>query len=250
NAIPLGSAVDAGNPSIALTYNFGTIPSPITTFPVTGTTLSNLLPNLKPLAFISSSTTSPGSAAAATQLYNTDADAFLYAVASGFSDSGGQPDNLFLFYDDPRQIINLSLPGQVIAKISLPLVVLTGYPATPAETLVPTTLQILVPKKPPTPGSGVAVSCSASTVSGNFSGKGTQTVSAAQIGIDCAVVFAPSPPSMWAHAIFEVRVPLVVTAATDPLYIPGNPIANVGGPFTGDVTGSILGSSGYIGIAP
>src|SRR5208282_2440474 len=200
NAIPLGSAVDAGNPSIALTYNFGTIPSPITTFPVTGSTLSNLLPNLKPLAFISSSSTSPGSAAAATQLYNEGANAFLYGVASGFSDSGGQPDNLFLFYDDPRQIINWSLPGQVVAKISLPLVVLTGYPATPTETPVPTTLQIVVPKKRPTPVSGVAVDCSASTVSGS-----TPSVSfslpASQIGIDCAVVFAPSPPAMWSHAI-------------------------------------------------
>jgi hypothetical protein len=266
NSIPLGSAVDAGNPSIA-PPGFGSTPPPITTFPVTGSTLSNLLPNLKPLAFISSSKSSAGSAAAATQLYDNNADAFLSAVASGFKDSGGQPDNLFLFYDDPRDIINISLPGQVIAKISLPLVVLTGYvpppgTSTPTETLVPTTLQIVVPKKPSTPGSGVAVDCSASTVSGKtLSGSAVfSSLPASQIGIDCAVVFAPSPTAMWSHAIFEVRVPLVVTAATDPLYIPtaanmgfSNPIANIGTRFTGDVvpaSSSWGSSSGSIGIGP
>ena len=40
---------------------------------------------------------------------------------------------------------------------------------------------------------------------------------AAQIGVNCAVVFAPSPISTKSHAIFEVAVPLVVTVATDPL---------------------------------
>src|SRR5262249_31617240 len=147
---------------------------------------------------------------------------------------------------DPQRTINTYSPGQVIAKISLPLVVLTGYPPQPppapptAETLVPTTLQIIVPKKAPTPGS--AVNCSASTVSGQ-SASGSISFApllASQMGLDCAVVFAPSPPAMWSHAIFEVRVPLVITAATDTLYIPTaannffpNPIANVGSPFTG-----------------
>jgi hypothetical protein len=245
NSIPLGSAVDAGNPSIA-PPGFGPIPPPITTFPVVGTVLSNLLPNLKPLAFMSSAT--QGTAAAATQLYNTDADAFLYAVASGFSDHGGQPDTLFLFYDDTSRTNGNLMQGKIVATISLPLVVLSSDGIT--ERLVPTTLQFRVP-------SASGLPCSASTVVGNFSGasSGTQTLMAAQIGVNCAVVFAPSPISTKSHAIFEVAVPLLVTMATDPLYIPGNPIANVGGPFTGDIPGfpagsSILGSSGSIGIGP
>ena len=48
----------------------------------------------------------------------------------------------------------------------------------------------------------------------------------AQIGVNCAVVFAPSPLSAKSHAIFEVAVPLVVTMTTDPLYF-SNPISNV-----------------------
>jgi hypothetical protein len=137
--------------------------------------------------------------------------------------------------------------GATVAEFSLPLVVLTGYPSMPAETLVPTTLQFIAT------GAG---DCSASTVSGNFSGKGTQTLMAAQIGINCAVVFAPSPLSGSSHAIFELAVPLVVTMATDPLYF-FNPISNlepVGFSFTADETGftpqaAILGGNS-IGIGP
>ena len=249
NSIANGSRVDAGNPSIP---PVGPTPPPITVFPVTAPVLSNLLPNLTPLAFISSS---PGPAAA-TQLYNTDADAFLYAVASGFSDHGEQPDTLFLFYDDTSRTNGNLMQGKIVATISLPLVVLSSDGTT--ERLVPTTLQFRVP-------SAGGLPCSASTVVGNFSGasSGTQPLMAAQIGVNCAVVFAPSPISTKSHAIFEVAVPLVVTVATDPLYIPpGNPIANIGSPFTGEETGftpptvnppqtPILGANGNsIGIGP
>jgi hypothetical protein len=81
---------------------------------------------------------------------------------------------------------------------------------------------------------------------------------ASQIGVNCAVVFAPSPLSTNSHAIFEVAVPLIVTNATDPLYF-SNPIANVGSPFKTDVipappspaTPPILGTNGKsIGIGP
>jgi hypothetical protein len=141
--------------------------------------------------------------------------------------------------------------GQIVAEFSLPLVVLTGYgTAAPKETLVPAVLQFRVP------GAGGSP-CSASTVTGNFKAGSTaapQTLATAQVGVNCAVVFAPSPLSMHSHAIFEVAVPLVVTMATDPLYF-FNPIANVGSPFTTDETGfpagtDILGSAGSIGIAP
>jgi hypothetical protein len=48
NSIPLKGAVNAGNPSIP---PVGPVPPPITAFPVGGGVLSNLLPNLTPLAF-------------------------------------------------------------------------------------------------------------------------------------------------------------------------------------------------------
>jgi hypothetical protein len=204
---------------------------------------------LTPLAFISSSR----GPAAATQLYNPNADVFAYAVASlsKSSSQSVQPDTLYLFYDDTARTNAKLAQGQIIAAISLPLVVLNSDGIT--ERLVPTTLQFRVPSTGGLP-------CSASTVVGNFSGatNGTQTLTAAQIGIDCAVVFAPSPLSATSHAIFEVQVPLVVTNATDPLYF-FNPISNVSFSFKSDETGftptaatpPILGANGKsIGIGP
>jgi hypothetical protein len=251
NHIPIGQRVNAGNPSIP---PVGPTPPPITSaLPIMGTELSNLLANLTPLAFISSS---PGPAKA-TQLYNTDADVFLYGVASLSNSSGQsvQPDTFYLLYDDTSRTNGNLQQGATVAEFSLPLVVLTGYPSAPTETLVPTTLRFIAT------GAG---DCSTSTVSGNFSGKGTQTLKAAQIGVNCAVVFAPSPLSAKSHAIFELAVPLVVTLTTDPLYF-GNPISNlepVGFSFTTDETGftppavnppqtPILGANGNsIGIGP
>jgi hypothetical protein len=251
NHIPIGQRVNAGSPSIP---PVGPTPPPITSaLPIMGTELSNLLANLTPIAFISSS---PGPAAA-TQLYNTDADVFLYGVASlsNSSTQSVQPDTLYLLYDDTSRTNGNFKQGATVAEFSLPLVVLTGYPSAPTETLVPTTLQFIAT------GAG---DCSASTVSGNFSGKGTQTLKAAQIGVNCAVVFAPSPLAANSHAIFELAVPLVVTLTTDPLYF-SNPISNlepVGFSFKTDETGftplsvqppqtPILGANGNsIGIGP
>src|SRR5262249_13917358 len=95
---------------------------------------------------------------------------------------------------------------------------------------------------------------------------------ASQIGINCAVVFAPSPFSPAPHAIFEVAIPLIVTQVTDGLYFsPVNaelagfglifPYSITGGPWKTDVTGFTpapgvttgMGtpvSGAYIGLAP
>jgi hypothetical protein len=120
--------------------------------------------------------------------------------------------------------------GATVAEFSLPLVVLSSDGTT--ERQVPATLQFRATS---------AGNCSTSTVVGNFSGASSrsQTLLAAQVGVNCAVVFAPSPLSAKSHAIFELAVPLVVTMATDPLYS-GNPISNlepVGFSFTTDETG-------------
>jgi len=245
NAIPLGQRVNAGSPSIP---PVAPTPPPITSFPVQGTALSTLLANQTPLAFISAS---PGPAAA-TQLYDPKADIFFYAVASlsKSSTQSVQPDTLYLLYDDTARTNANLLQGQTVAQFLLPLPVLN---TDNTERLVATTLQFRVPSAGGPP-------CSASTVIGNFSGasNGTQTLTPAQIGIDCAVVFAPSPLSGSSHAIFEVQVPLVVTNATDPLYF-FNPISNVNFSFKADEIGftpapatpPILGSNGKsIGIGP
>ena len=243
NSIPLGQRVNAGNPSIP---PVGPTPQPITTFPLQSAALSTLLENSVPLAFISSS---PGPAKA-TQLSDPAADIFFYAVASLSSppSQSVQPDTLYLFYDDTART-NANLPqGQIVANISLPLSVLSSDGT--SERLVSTTLQFRVPTAGKLP-------CSASSVVGDFKGMGTaQTLTdpKANIGVDCAVVFASSRLSTKSHAIFEVAIPLVVTDTTDPLYF-SNPISNVSFSFTTDEIGfasgsNILGSGKSIGIGP
>src|SRR5580704_15140309 len=182
NSIPIGQRVNAGSPSIP---PVGPTPPPITSaLPITGTELSNLLANLTPIAFISSS---PGPAKA-TQLYNTDADVFLYGVASlsNSSTQSVQPDTLYLLYDDTSRTNGNLNQGATVAEFSLPLVVLSSDRTT--ERQVPAMLQFRATS---------AGNCSTSTVVGNFSGASSrsQTLLAAQVGVNCAVVFAPSPLS-------------------------------------------------------
>ena len=247
NSVPPGTYVDAGNAAAI----------PPITFPFTSTTsptLSSQLATLTPLAFVSGWKSGP---AAATQLFNPDADTFLYAVASGTSVAPTgltEPEALNLFYDDPS-LTNPDLPQRAAAaKFSLPLTVLNSDGMT--ERGVAATLQYIAPGRGGSP-------CSASTVQGNFSGSGMQTLKASQVGINCAVVFSPSPISNKPHAVFEIQLPLLVTMATDPLYFSfaqtgmGGPInLSIPSAFFTDVTGfapaaGTLGPNGeYIGIAP
>src|SRR5213080_236695 len=77
-AIPVGPYVDAGNPSRP--PGVGCSPSPCTDplNPIAGLPIdSGVLSSLRPLAFVGAS--SPDGAAAATQLYDSSATAFLYA---------------------------------------------------------------------------------------------------------------------------------------------------------------------------
>jgi hypothetical protein len=268
---PLGQAFDAIDPSLPPAF----IPVPntnpqgfflaITKFPIPAKStttkplvlgLSDLLPAMTPLAFISSSK----SPAPVTQLSNPSANVFLYGVASGFMDDGGQPDTVFFVYDDPSRTNGNLKQGSVVAEFSFPLVSLTGYgTSTPTETVVPTTLQFRATS---------AGDCSTSTVSGQGP-SGSFSTLASKIGIDCAVVFAPSPLSTASHAIFQVAIPLIVTQATDTLYFsPVNslladffgvylPYSVTGGPWKTDVTGFLVSSGvtgipngSYIGLAP
>src|SRR5207302_5397277 len=126
-------------------------------------------------------------------------------AAGGTAAGGSQPDTLLLFYDDPTLTQSFSA-GQVAAKISLPLTVLSNDGVT--ERAAPAVLQIKLP-------SAGAAPCSASTITGDFKGTGKpQSVSPAQVGVNCAVASGTSPVSPFSHAIFEVAVPFLITAKT------------------------------------
>jgi hypothetical protein len=237
-AIPVGPYVDAGNPSRP--PGVGCTPSsckdplnPIAGLPIDPSVLSTL----RPLAFVAS--TNSSGTATPTQLYNASANAFLYAVGGTTTAGSSQPNRLVLFYDDPaRTSANPLSPGQIAAKISLPLTVLSKDGT---ERAAPVTLQYQVP-------AAGAAPCSASSITGNFSGNGTQTVSPSKIGVDCAVVFGSSPVSSSSHAIFEVTVPMLITPGNDPAIIAGSPLG-FGDPFFGD-NGFTFSSGKSIGIGP
>jgi hypothetical protein len=239
-AIPVGPFVDAGNPSHppglqCLSTSSTPCVDPLN--PISGLPVDpSVLSSLRPLAFVSATS----GTAAPTQLYDPSANAFLYA-AGGLSvanKGSPRPDTLVLFYDDPTRTNTLS-PGQVAAKISLPLTVLNKDGT---ERPVPAILQYQVPATGAAP-------CSASTVTGNFSGNGTQTVSPAKIGVDCALVFATSPVSPFSHAIFEVTVPFLITPSTDPAITNGSPLG-FGAPFHAGDFGFTFASGKSIGIGP
>jgi hypothetical protein len=206
NNIAYGNHPDAGNPAAG-----NSVVLPPIEFPLTLTTLPDLLASLRPLAFIS--VPYDVGPATVTQPNNPTADTFLYAVASGSGEvvlnNLPAPDTLYLFYDDTQRT-NKNLPERrVVAEFSLPLIVL-NTDSTERPVLV--TLQFS------SPGAG-SQPCSGATVQGDFVGNGTtQTKNATDIGLNCAVVFAPSPNSAWPHAIFQLQVPLLVTQATDPAY--------------------------------
>ena len=240
NNIAMGLHADAGNPSRPPAVNPPGVgdpkhPSQIgTSFPIDPKVLSTL----RPLAFISAKNgTGP---ATPTQLEDSAANTFLYAVASTIAAGAPEPDTLFLFYDGLSRTENDFQKGSVAAKVSLPLTVLKGG----KERYVPAILQFKAPNKS-------QLDCSASTVVGDFAGTGTaQSVTPpSKIGVNCAVVFGASPVSSDRHAIVEVSAPLLITAATDPAYF-GNAISAWNPIFTADDPGFSLGANGSIGIAP
>lgn len=231
SSVALGNHVDAANPSRPPGV------SQISGFPVDPSVLSTL----NPLAF-SAASSSTGSATA-TRLYDPAATIFLYAVGSTSISGAAQPDTLLLFYDDPSWTST-----SVSAQISLPLTVLNSDRT---ERPVAATLQYQSPKTGAAP-------CSASSITANFSGSGIKARKPADIGVNCTVIFAASPASPFAHAIFEVAVPLLITATTDPGYSVSAPAISLllTPAFSSDDTGfapatGILGNAGKsIGIAP
>jgi hypothetical protein len=218
-AIPVAPYVDAANPSrppanpeTCETTSCVDPLNPITGLPIDPSVLSTL----RPLAFISAE--KDNGTATPTQLSDTDANIFFYVVGGKSSASMVdplEPDTLLLFYevlpqdeDDRRMFVPR------LASFSLPLTVLNSDSMT--ERAVPAVLRYKAPapggKTPPAP-------CSASAITASFSGSGTQTLSPAALGIDCAVTFGATPLSSHPHAVFEISIPLLVTFNTDPIIV-------------------------------
>jgi hypothetical protein len=267
-AIPVAPYVDAANPSrppavpdeTCVTTSCVDPLNPITGLPIDPSALSTL----RPLAFISAENIN--GTAKPTQLNDADANIFFYVVGGASSTStvdSLEPDTLLLFYEILRQDeddrhIFVSRPLR--ASFSLPLTVLNSDLMT--ERAVPAILQYNAPAPG---GNTLPAPCSASTITGSFSGSGTQTLSPAALGIDCAVTFGATPVSSHPHPVFEISIPLLVTFNTDPIIVYNYygfgrgrssnafPDDNQGFKLPASCPGNncILGANGFsIGIAP
>jgi hypothetical protein len=209
-------------------------------------TPSPTLDNLTPLAFISQKPS-----ATPTQLGNASANSFFYAVANK---EKGLSDTLTLFYDYPPQKNQTFSKGQTVANISLPFGVIQGTGNTATERFVPATLQLI--------GKGLTCGsadpgCLTANIAGNFSGNGTQTFPASDLGVSVTFLFGTSPHSKQAHATFKVEAPLLVTQATDRAYFGVNALesATLVNQFSGLPTAfasdtGVSSASGLAGIVP
>jgi hypothetical protein len=212
NGLPPGSNLYASNPAALFTT-----PYPLSAF--TSTTLSALLSNLTPLAFISSQKGQP--TPAPVQLQDANANTFLYAVTvssqhADIAPGGTVPDYLYLFYDDLSDTTQNVKSGQIVAKFSLPLTVLNSSGTENLPTIV--TLQIMGTCN------GGPLSClQAQVISGFGASPSTPStwIPATQFGIQFALVFGASPASSQNHGIFALAIPLVVTGACQNPVPPG-----------------------------
>lgn len=217
-SIPVANYVDAANPSRppglkCLPSTPGCV-DPLTGFNGTksvGFTLPmdlSVTSTLQALAFIPANKSN--GTAAPTQLFNSDAEVFFYAVA-GLSAAGAvanssQANSAVFFYED-LQWTNQK-PG-AMAKLSLPLTVLNSDGS---ETPVPAVLQFTVPAAGQAP-------CSASTVVSRL--WPSPGISPAAIGVNCVVVSGTTQFSEKSHAVVEVSASLLINMATDPNYFLG-----------------------------
>jgi hypothetical protein len=200
--------------------------------PVASFSLSSL-PDVTPLAFISSPT-----GATITQRGDPQANSFFYGATNG-----PRSTTLNLVYDYLPLTNSNFTKGELVAQISIPLVVLNSDHT---ETEAPTNIQITGAT-----GCGKTVPCVSATATGTFGGK-SQTVAASSLGLTVSVVFQPSPNSATPHAIFLIQGGLLVTQSTDPVYFntdPASPFLNSA--FVNEQLGVTPKSVGSpVGIAP
>jgi hypothetical protein len=211
------------------------------------------LSSLTPLAFVGAATA--GGQAVPTPIYDPRANSFFYAVMTP-GDVGGveQPVTLNLFYDYLLRTTPTFIAGQVVAKLSLPLVVLRpdgSELAVCGAAGCPASVATLTVKATCTGGAA----CLKGYVTGDFTGTGAQATYAAEdLGIGLGASYGKSVISTQPHASFAVQVPLVVTAANDAPYFNGflNPITAAPA-FSNDQIGHltpVLGTGVSVGVAP
>jgi hypothetical protein len=167
------------------------------------------LARLTPLAF----TTNQLGQAVPTEPNNPSASSFLYVVTTGVE---GERNTLSLVYDNPLQTSFEA--GQVVAKISLPLQVLSF--ADGSESLVCCGVRGSLASVAVLQISSSDDGRLSAVVTGDFIGDGTQqSHSAAELGLrfplGSPAVLASTPNSHERHAIFEVSVPLLVTGPSN-----------------------------------
>jgi hypothetical protein len=183
-----------------------------------------------PLAFVS------GASAAATQLGDPEANSFFYAATDGTSSQ--PPTVLNLVYDYVPLTDSDFDKGRVIARLTLPLVILNNDGS---ETEAPTTLLIRA-----------ATGCGKNTtscISTTATGPGFGTVDAAALGLNVTLARQTSANSERLHAVIRVTAKLVVTASHDPAYFSGGPTFFLQA-FVNNETGSPLPGATGIGIGP
>ena len=214
----------------------------------------NNLSHLSPIAFIKGSYFyfADTGVAGATLRGDPAASSFFYAVTTGdrgnSGDRGdrgdrgeredredrGRPETLVLAFDYLPQTQATFLRNQDIGDIMFPLAVLKKDGS---ERSVPTTLHISAACA----GDFARDSrCLTAIALGDFLGNGTtQQHSAAEVGLSFRADYGKSPNSPIQHAIYEVRVPLLVKLENDPAYfgvkaqIGGSPPAAKEGSPTG-----------------
>jgi hypothetical protein len=195
--VPPGITVDAGNPPVPAQAQVA-------------------LASLTPLAFVTASgdqadqfVSSTIGQAKPTQLYDPRANSFFYAVAT--FPKNGQVDTVVLFYEDLLRNKQTFRRNQIVADVSLPLVVLSNDGNETERQLI----AILELRAICTGGPA----CLKAFAIGDFSTPGvTETRDGADIGVTFTLAFRPSPTSEHLHAIFEMHVPLIVTFTNDPAY--------------------------------
>jgi hypothetical protein len=154
---------------------------------------------LNSLAFISNpkSTTLP---LTVTQNSDPTANSFVYATV--LEDKNGQPKTLDIFYD---YLAASSSQGKV--KVSFPLAVLVNGAAVEASVVATLTATCF--------GDG---SCSNVKVSANLPGTTKTSFNPSDLGLTFTYSVGSSPNSSSPHPIAELRVPILMSALTDPLY--------------------------------
>jgi hypothetical protein len=165
---------------------------------------------LNPLAFVSA----PNTAVPLTPTQNSDPAANSFVYAAALQDKNGQPKTLDVFYN----YISASSPwAPVKVALSFPLAVLVNGAA--AETSIVAKLTATCN------GFGF---CSNVKVTANLPGTAKTSFSPADLGLSFSYSVAASPNSSSANPIAELRVPLLLSTQTDPLYfldagLPGCP---------------------------